>query len=117
MVDYQKRLYNPKYRLLGVPATISGVLTDDIELTVIDKTAGIEVGLGDVAISTIKPAAKVRAVELASKGVSAADIDDASITFNGNTWLIKGFMPRPSPNGEADGEYLLFLIADEPDVT
>lgn len=112
-MDYQAVLYDPIYARLGVSATLTPLEPGlSVSLTVIDKTAGIAIDLGDTSLQTVKPAAAVRMVELSENDLEPADVDGGTITFNGKTWTIKGFMPKPSPNGEADGEVLLFLIED-----
>lgn len=113
-MDYQALLYDPIYARLGVAGTIA---LDDSDGTtaavkVIDKTAGVALNLGDTAVDTVKPAARVRMVELAEHDLVPSDIDGGTLTFNSKTWTIKGFLLLPSPNGEADGEALLFLIED-----
>lgn len=109
-IDYQALLYNPIYSRIGVAATVTPVTGLDVQVTVLDKTAGVEVALSDnVQISSIKPAAAVRMAELDDNDLEPADIDGGTITFNGKTWDIRGFLLKPSPNGESDGEAWLFL--------
>lgn len=104
--------YNALYGALGVPATISEEGTDgfEVDVTVIDKTSGIEVG-DDVGVSTIKPVAAIRMTEVTAKGLSRERLNEASITFNDGTWTIESNQPKPSPAGEAQGELYLILSA------
>lgn len=112
-MDYQALLYDPIYARLGVAATLTPVEPGlSVSLTVVDKTAGIEVTLGDAAIQSVKPAAAVRMVELADNDLEPEDVDGGTIAFNGKTWTVQGFMLKPSPKGENDGEVLLFLSED-----
>ena len=112
MIDYASLLYGPAFDVLGVPATLTLDVSDaePVTLTVLDKTAGVEVG-DKITVSTILPAAMVRVSELTAAGVSASDLRGATITFNGKSWSIMRHEYRPSPNGEADGELLLILEA------
>ena len=111
-MDYQSLLYGPVYATLGVEATLTLDATDaePVTLTVLDKTAGVELG-DKITISTILPAATVRVSELASNGVSIASLRLAMITFGGKDWAVMRHEYRPSPNGEVDGEILLVLEA------
>jgi hypothetical protein len=54
----------------------------------------------------------VRARELAAAGILVSDLPDGAITFNGATWRIKTYEPRPSPLGEGDGEIMLILLSE-----
>lgn len=114
MVDWRTH-YDAIYDALSAAATlISPTSVGQIEITVIDKTAGVSVS-DDFSVRslqvvhTVEPAVAVRAYELADKGFSIDDIDGASITFNGRTWRVRNHRPAPSPAGEGDGEYYLFL--------
>ncbi len=64
-------------------------------------------------VKTIRPAAIIRMRELADRGLSRDDLEDALIELNGKLWRVKATMPKPAPTGEADGELYLFLIEDE----
>jgi len=110
MIDYQATLYGPIYATLGVPATITpGSTASPATVVALDKTAGMTVFGGGVDVESIKPAAVVRVAELAAAGLTRADLVDASILINGSIWEIRSTQPRPSPNGERDGELLLIL--------
>lgn len=112
-MDYQAQLYDPIYDVLGVPAMLepkSG-FTSVVDLTVIDKTAGVEVTEGKIGIQSIYPAAVVRMAELAANGVALGDLDQTPIAFNGRAWRIRSHRAVPSPHGEGDGERLLILTA------
>jgi hypothetical protein len=106
-MDYSSLLLGPIYGVLGVPATITGTGVA-ADLTAIDKTAGVLVGT-PIEVGTLVPAAAVRASELASLGLAVALLDDCHIALNGVTWRIASTKPKPSPGGEADGEYWLLL--------
>lgn len=112
-------LYDPQYNLLGVEA----VITSDAgavlaTVTAIDKTAGVDVAdrnnrggrsIEFLSVGTIRPAADVRAYELAEKSLAPSDLINAFITLNGTTWRIKSREPRPCPAGEGNGEIRLLL--------
>src|SRR5262249_40924899 len=87
---------------------------DTASVTVIDKTAGKTENLGRISVETIAPHVAVRAAELAENEIVAADLDGGTITLkpedlSETVWTIKSHQAKPSPKGEADGEYLLFL--------
>jgi hypothetical protein len=109
-MDYQSLLFNPIYGIQGVPAAIflaDGTLVDGI--TALDKTAGIDVGGGDVQVQTLAPAACVRVSELTAKGVALDDLIKARLLMNGNEWRVVSHRAQPSPKGERDGEVYLIL--------
>ncbi len=112
MTDYNSVLFDPIYAIQGVPATLR--LDDwgeDISVTAIDKTSGVAVSVsGDPEIQTIRPAAAIRVAELTAAGVTRADIDTGTIEMNGTVWRLEATLPRPTPNGEDDGELWLILI-------
>lgn len=117
MVDWVAH-YDAIYRLLGVSAVLtiadSGTTFD---LTVIDKTAGVEVADGSASrnalpVSTIKPACALRVYELTANGVTLEQTQGAQIAFNGAAWRVENRMMRPSPGGEQQGEVWLILIED-----
>ncbi len=104
--------YDAIYDALGVPATLTLTDTDgtSAELTVIDKTVGVEVGFNDVGVATIAPAADVRMSELAEKSLLAALFEGAALTMNGKDWTVESHEYRPAPTGEAGGELRLVLV-------
>jgi hypothetical protein len=95
------------YAAIGVDAVLS-VVGADYPMRVLDRTGGALVG-APLEVMTSKPAAALRAVDLAAAGLDATALDHALITLNGATWRITSAQPKPSPNGEGDGEYLLLL--------
>ena len=107
-MDFSTLLYGPVHDIFGVSASLTTLGTDGVtlDITVIDKTAGVEVG-NSAEVQTIVPACDVMADELAE--IETAALQDASITFNGRTWRVKSFLHRPSPNGVGDGEIRLLL--------
>lgn len=111
--DYTSILYNPIYTSIGVVAVLSinNSAGNTADITVIDHTAGIAVDdRGGIGLQTIKPVAYVRAVELEQNDIESWELPNAQLTFNNNDWQIESFQPKPSPGGEADGEYMLILI-------
>lgn len=113
MIDFSSLLYAPIYDAFGVPATILCLYDARFEITVIDKTSGVEVFDGTSSVKTIRPAVVVRVSELSALGLSTSDLEGASIEVAGKLSRIKAMMPKPAPTGEADGELYLFLIEDE----
>jgi hypothetical protein len=123
-MDYQAILFDPIYMIQGVPARItldsdyvsefpSESESEDgvFDLTVIDKTAGVDLSFGGDAgnVATLVPAASVRVKELTAHGLTAEMLVQGAIEFNGATWTIKSTKPRPSLKGEGDGELYLIL--------
>lgn len=109
-MDYQALLFDPIYSIQGVPAALllaNGTLLDS--LTALDKTAGIDVGGGDVQVQTIAPAAVLRVAELTARGVALDDLIKAKLLMNGNEWRVNSHRPKPSPKGQRDGEVYLIL--------
>lgn len=109
MVDWASH-YDAIYESLGVAAviTLTNTAADDFDVTVIDKTKGVDVGDG-VTVSTIEPAAAIRVAELTGHGLTRQDMDGAAIEFNDVIWSVKYTKPMPSPAGEAQGELYLIL--------
>lgn len=114
MIDYAAILYDPLYASFGTDAVIRCLYSDAFPIRAIDCTSGIEVTEGSgIDMKTIRPAAIVRMRELAERGLSRDDLEDALLELNGNIWRVKATMPKPAPTGEADGELCLFLIEDD----
>lgn len=115
-LDFQALLYDPIYSVLGVSADLqpgSGEV-ETVGITVIDKTQGALVTESRIGVQSIKPAARVRAAEIISNGLTAANLAGGTIQFNSKTWRIESVQPQPSPKGEADGEILLVLTEEMP---
>jgi len=94
----------------AVSATVTlGSPAETLTLAVIDQTRGVALDLDGVGVNTIVPAAAVQASALADAGVSAADLDDATLALAGFDWRVVAVRPIPGPDGEAAGEYLLLL--------
>ena len=113
MIDFSTLLYAPIYDAFGVPATILCLYGARFEVTVIDKTSGVEVFDGTGSIKTIRPAAVLRLSDLAALGLTPNDLEGASIELSGKIWRVKATMLKPAPTGEAGGELYLFLIEDQ----
>lgn len=111
MIDWNALHLDPLYAALGVPAVVTlSESGGDVDVTVIDKTAGVQLGEGDVQVDTLTPACCIRASEWAAQGQTVLDFEDAKVTFNGSRWDIKGFPKRPTPaGGSSRGEILLIL--------
>lgn len=98
------------YAALGTDATFAAIPGET--LTVIDKTAGVdlEAGNGSIKRPTLQPAAVVRRAELTSAGVTdLATIVNTVVTFNGKAWRIASHKSKPTPEGEDKGELYLVL--------
>jgi hypothetical protein len=107
-MDYASLLYGPIYSVIGVPAVLTLCGGEPpLTLTAIDKTAGVEVSFNGADVVTIRPAAIVRATELAN--VPLASLRNASLEMNGKTWTVVEHGYVPAPTGEGNGEIRLFL--------
>jgi hypothetical protein len=113
MVDYSVLLYDPVYLELGVEATFTnGAL--QAALLVIDDTRPKILPAGSSAdVRGMGPGAFARIPELEEKGVSRDDWMDASLSFNGRSWLVRSYELRGSPNGEDVGEVRFLLKASD----
>ncbi len=115
-MNFGSLMLDPIYTAFGVPATIIPLATGaaPVTVTAIDKTGGVEVGNAAMTeVSTIRPAAIVRFAELATASLDRTDLRRAALTMNGKNWRIESSTPKPTPNGESDGELMLLLIEDE----
>lgn len=108
MSDLDSLRLDPIYQYVGVDADIA---TEDADETIriIDKTAGLEVPLGENAVATVRPCATVRMTELAAKSLALSTLTGATLTFSGSTWRIKDYRLRPGIGGQSTGEALLIL--------
>ncbi|ESY72523.1 hypothetical protein X740_33210 [Mesorhizobium sp. LNHC221B00] len=103
--------------LYASPIAVDAVLTLDgtdglvIELRAIDKTNPAALGFKGVDVLDIKPAAMVRASDLAD--IELAALRNASIVFSGRTWTIRSHEIFPAPTGESKGEIRL-ILSEEP---
>jgi hypothetical protein len=108
MIDYSALLYAPIYAELGVPATLTAGASE-ITLTVIDETRPKTSTSGSVEVRSVGPGAYARIPELAGKGITRGDYQDAVLVFNGRTWIVRSYEIRGSPNGEDLGEVRFML--------
>ncbi|MGR9317290.1 hypothetical protein ACU8LZ_12665 [Rhizobium leguminosarum] len=109
-MDYAALLFDPAYSIFGVDAvlTLADTAGAQVSLVVIDKTGGLPIG-PNVEIGTVVPGAVLRASALADNGVDRDALDEATIAFNGKSWRIASYYPKPVPSGEANGEIVLVL--------
>lgn len=107
-VDYSALLYDPVYAEIGVLAEfISGAI--EVELIVIDDTRPKVLPAGSVEVRSVGPGAFVRIPELEQHGVTRDDWQDAVLSFNGRSWVVRSYELRGSPNGEDLGEVRFLL--------
>jgi len=113
MIDYQTLLYGPIYGFHGVDALIT-TTAGNVSVVVLDRTYGASEKLGHgMVVETITPMCRVRMPELMSQISSLALLDMASVIFSNRSWRIRSYEPKPSPNGEDDGELELMLTLSE----
>ena len=97
----------------GKTATLRLVgFSDAVSVTAIPKIAGASIDPPGtpVEIQTIRPAADVRVSELTDNSIARVDLKGGEIDIAGATWRIENTLPRPSPEGEANGEIRMILI-------
>lgn len=113
-MDYSHLLYSPVYDLLGVAGFLTPNLpgAGPIPVTVLDKTAGVDVSEA-IDLVSVRPAAIMQMRDLVELGLRPADLDGGLIEFNGGAWLIDMHQLRPSPDGARSGELLMFLLEHE----
>jgi hypothetical protein len=110
-MDLQSLVLSPVYATWGVDATLCPALGGPVTVRVLDRTSGVEVAsASNTEILTIRPAALVRVSELEASGVQRDELRKAELAMNGKTWRIEASLPKPTPNGESDGELMLILI-------
>lgn len=109
IASFTDTLLTPIYNVLA--STTTYILTDasTVDLQTIDKTSGVEVAEGTLEVQTVRPAAIIRMKELTDAGLVPEDLLDAVLSLNGVSWEVKSYYPKPSPNGEADGELYVLL--------
>ena len=110
MLDYSVLLYDPVYAEIGVPATFTNGAME-ATLTVIDDTRPKILPAGSAEVRSVGPGAFVRIPELEENGITRDDWQDAELTFNGRSWVVRSYELRGSPNGEDVGEVRFLLKA------
>jgi hypothetical protein len=112
MLDYSVLLYDPVYAEIGVEAQFAAG-GSTVPLTVIDDTRPKILPAGSAEVRSVGPGAFVRIPELERNGISRDDWMDASLSFNGRSWVVRSYELRGSPNGEDLGEVRFLLKAVE----
>ncbi len=111
LVDFDTLLLAQTQLHLGGKVTLTPVDGFPHTISAIDRSAGVAVGdPNGVELDTIKPAAVIRATDLAGAGLVTLDLDGAALTMNGKTWRVESWRALPGPAGEGTGEIMLFLI-------
>lgn len=105
-VDFDALMLDPIYDLTGVAANFLSRDGARCNLTVIDKTSGVEIP-GSVMVQTSRPAACVRISELVANDLDRGKMKSGRLTFNGASWNVESTLPKPVPGGQ--GELYLFL--------
>ena len=112
MIDYSSVLYDPVYAEIGVVATfVAPGATDGIALTVIDDTRPKSLPAGSAEVRGVGPGAYARIPELTENGLTREYWLNATLTFNGRSWIVRSYELRGSPNGEDLGEVRFLLKA------
>jgi hypothetical protein len=110
-IAYSALLFDPVYAELGVPAVIGTG-----EITVIDDTRPKVLPISSAVtqasaaeVRSVGPGAFARIYELTDKGITRDVWLDATLTFNGRTWIVRSYELRGSPMGEDWGEVRFLL--------
>lgn len=106
-IDFEGLCLAPIYSTLGCVATFKSPLDKLTKtITVLDDTAGVEVG--DAAIvSTIKAAIAVKVSDLTALSLGPSDMLDVRVSFNGKSYLVRDVMPRPVPGADGECQFIL----------
>ena len=99
------------HEMLAADAVVTPLgSVDPVTIAMIDHSAGIEIPGRGAEITSIGPAARVRATALAAAGLSRSDMRGATVVLNGKSYRVEATRPLPTPAGESDGElYLIFM--------
>jgi hypothetical protein len=106
-IDFDAQLLDPIYERIGIAAEFLSREGYRFSFTVLDKTAGVEIAGGAVALQTLRPAACVRVTELIEKKLDRSQLKNGRLTFNGGSWNVEATRPKPKPG--ARGEVYLLL--------
>ena len=96
---------------IATDAVLASSSGKTINVRITDETKGMVIPGGPGQVETIRPTCRVRASEIA--GIDVGDLPDGTVSFNGQTWIIKATQMRPSPEGELAGEVMMILMAEE----
>lgn len=101
-IDLENLCLAPVYSTWGVTATFKSPLDKTVKtLSVLDGTAGIEVGDAAV-ISTIKTAIGVKLSDLTAISLTPSDMLNVRVTFNSKSYLVRDTIERPVPGSSGD---------------
>src|SRR5262245_8074680 len=101
---------SPVYATFAVEASFENGVTV-ATIRVIDDTRPIADAAGNALVQTISPGAWARKTELDAAGIDKDDYPGATLTFNGQSWLVESFEMRGSPQGENAGAVRFKLSA------
>lgn len=119
--NFDEILYGPVFDMWAVDASLKSARGGAaVAIRAIDMTQGLNLtdtsgsnSMSSLIEQTVRPAASVRASELAERAIAIADLDGGEITFNGKKWTIDTHIMNPSPTGENTGEVLLILVGEQ----
>lgn len=106
-IDYDALLVDPNYAVHGIAATFVSREGVQADLTIIDKTRGVEVPMGPTMMVGTKPAACVRVSELDANGLDREKMANGRLTFNDRAWNVEKAAAKTVPGGK--GEVWLYL--------
>jgi hypothetical protein len=110
-IDIAALVIDPVFERLGSPCTLTHPTTGaSITVSVIDAVDGVMIG--DIPVSSTKPAICVRQSELNAYGFWSNQLIDSDCVYRGHTYRIRDASENPAPNVGRDA--LVNLIIVEP---
>lgn len=104
MTDFFSPALNAIYRTLGVSAAFDFCTEPFV---VIDKTSGFEVTMPGSDVPTVVQGLCIRVADVTAAGYDVEEFIGAMVDINGKHLEVVKHLPRPTPQGESKGEYLL----------
>lgn len=106
--DHYASLYDPTLGMAVIAELLPGNGGEAVEVSVIDKRAGIEMDLGEGVLSSLKPAVDIRLSELEEKSITTDRLRGGTLTISDTIYRITSWHPRPGPQGHP-GEVRMIL--------
>lgn len=102
-------LLAPIFNAFGSDATLLSVYGARFTIRAIDRTRGVPVTQNGVDTGTLAPGAAVKAADLAEQNLGLGDLPGSMLALNGKQWTVTAAAPVPGPDGEANGQVIMFL--------
>jgi hypothetical protein len=88
VIDFDTLVFGPVYDAFGEAAGLT-IGSASYNVTVIDRTAGVEVEDSGIGLQTIRPAVDLRRSALAALGIAIADLVGGEVVLGAMAWRIK----------------------------